>query len=65
MGGLGGARVVEQLRLVLGAFGVVQVKEALYFSMVQDLFDEKGVIQDDSYDERVTKFLGQFKGTVK
>ena len=65
MGGWGGARVVEQLRLVLGAFGVVQIKEALYFSKVQDLFDEKGVIQDDSYDERVTKFLGQFKGTVK
>ena len=64
-GGLGGARVVEQLRLVLAAFGMIQIKESLYFSNVESLFDTKGTIQDASYDERVVKFLKQLKEGVK
>lgn len=56
-GGLGGARAVEQLRLVCIEFHMVPIREALYFSQVQNLFNENGEIKDKSYDERVEKFL--------
>lgn len=58
-GGLGGVRAVEQLRLLAVNFGMVPLQEALYFSIVQDLFDEQGAIKDSSYDERVKKFLDE------
>lgn len=56
-GGLGGARMVEQLRLVSIEFHMVPIREALYFSSVQNLFDEAGKIKDESYSNRVNKFL--------
>lgn len=58
-GGLGGARAVEQLRLVTIEFHMVPIREALYFSIVQDLFDKNGVIKDKSYYDRVKKFLDE------
>lgn len=58
-GRLGGVRVVEQLRLVSIEFQMVPIREALYFSMVQNLFDETGKIKDESYINRVNKFLDE------
>jgi NAD(P)H-dependent FMN reductase len=58
-GGLGGARMLEQLRLVCVEFRMVPIREAVYFSIVQDLFDNKGVIKDSSYYNRVKKFLDE------
>ena len=58
-GGLGGARAVEQLQVLLVGLGMVPLQGALYFSNVQDLFDEQGAIKDPSYDERVKKFLDE------
>lgn len=54
---LGGARVVEQLRLVSIEFRMVPIREAVYFGNVQKLFDGKGEIQDPSYRDRMKKFL--------
>jgi chromate reductase len=59
MGGLGGARCVEQLRLVAVEFHMVPIREAIYFSGVRQLFDEKGVIKDSAYHARAKTFLDE------
>ena len=48
-GGLGGARAVEQLKLIGIGYKMLPIRESLYFSTVQDLFDEDGKIKDESY----------------
>lgn len=58
-GGLGGARAVEQLRQVVVELHLVPVREALYFSVVQNLFYENGNIKDGSYFKRVKIFLDE------
>ncbi len=52
-GGLGGARVVENIRPVLVEFELVSMRNAVYFSNVGDLFNEQGKIQDESYGDRM------------
>lgn len=56
---LGGARAVEQLRLVSIEFHMVPIREAIYFSNVYNLFNEKGEIKDKSYYEKVKIFLDE------
>lgn len=56
-GGLGGVRMVEQLRQVAVEFHMVPIREAVYFSGVQDLFDEGGKIKDQGYSRRIAKML--------
>lgn len=57
-GGLGGARAVEQLRQVVVELHMVNIREALFFPVVQNLFDEKGDIKDAApYRDRVKTFL--------
>lgn len=56
-GGIGGIRVVEQLRLIAIEFQMVPIREAMYFSPVQNLFDEQGNITDESYSKRVQVFF--------
>ena len=58
-GGLGGSRMVEQLRLVAIELCMVNIREAMYFSAVQDLFDESGNIKDPAYYDRAKVFLGE------
>jgi len=58
-GPLGGARVVEQLRLVSIEFHMLPIREAVYFSSVQDLFDEKGAIKNKSFHDRIGKLLDE------
>ncbi len=59
-GGLGGARCVEQLRQVIVELHMVSIREALYFPVVQDLFDDKGKIKNPaSYQKRVKTFLDE------
>jgi NAD(P)H-dependent FMN reductase len=43
-GGIGGARMVEQLKLICIQFQMVPLREAVYFPNVTELFDEKGMI---------------------
>jgi NAD(P)H-dependent FMN reductase len=60
-GGLGGARVVEQLRLVVIEFHMIPLREAVYFSGVTELFNESGKIKDESYHERVKVMLKEME----
>ena len=56
-GGIGGARVVEQLREVFGALGMADIKPNVYFSNVDKLFDAAGEIREPRYGRRVQGFL--------
>src|SRR5712691_3912945 len=58
-GGLGGARVVENLLPVLRELGLVTIFWDGNFSGVQKLFDADGKILDDAYVRRIDKFLGE------
>jgi NAD(P)H-dependent FMN reductase len=56
--GLGGARVVEQLRQIVAELHMVSIREALYFPFVQDLFDEAGKLKSpDAYKDRLKNFF--------
>lgn len=55
----GGVRMVEQLRLVCIEFHMVVIREALYFPVIQDLFDESGKIKDPDYFGRIKVFLNE------
>lgn len=57
MGGLGGARVVEQLRLVAIEFKMAPIREAVYFSTVHQLFAEDGKIKDPSFSKRIETMM--------
>ena len=59
IGGLGGARVVEQLRLISVGYGMIPIREAMYFSNVQNLFDENGKIKDESYHGKVQNLINE------
>ena len=56
-GPLGGARGVQALRLTCIALGMAPTLEAVYFSNVEKLFDEKGEILDRSYEKKVKGLL--------
>ncbi len=64
-GMIGGARMVEQLRLVSVQLRMLPIFEVLYFPKVQDLFDEKGEIKDKAYSKRVENFLKNLVSYVK
>lgn len=49
----GGARGVQALRLTCIGLGMHPLQEAVYFSSVNELFDEEGEIRDRSYDKKV------------
>ncbi len=57
VGGLGGARMVEQLRLVTIELGMYPTKMAVYFSSIGKLFGTDGVITDESYQKRVQDLI--------
>lgn len=52
-GRLGGARMAEMLRTTAIELQMVPIRSAVYFSSVQNLFDKKGNIQDESYHARL------------
>ncbi|MCX6706643.1 MAG: NAD(P)H-dependent oxidoreductase [Candidatus Woesearchaeota archaeon] len=58
-GGLGGARMIEQLRQVVIELHMVPIREAVYFSNIKSLFDEKGQITDQSYSKRMGVMLDE------
>lgn len=59
IGPVGGARMVEQLRLVCIELHMVPIREAIYFPLVQNIFDEKGNIKEPAYYERVKPFFSE------
>ncbi len=64
-GKLGGARAIEQLKLVVVELGMVLIQKSLYFSSVKDLFDEKGKIKDDSYLKKTKDFFEELAWYIK
>ncbi|MBI4276677.1 NAD(P)H-dependent oxidoreductase [Candidatus Uhrbacteria bacterium] len=58
-GMLGGARMVEQLRLIMIEFHMVPIGKAVYFANVNKLFDDAGGITDPSYDKKVAGMLDE------
>jgi len=64
-GGLGGARMVEQLRLVAIELGMAPISKAVYFSSIKKLFDDTGAITDESYYKKTEKFLNELVWCAK
>jgi len=68
-GALGGARMVEQLRLVGVELRMAPIRGALYFREAQNLFDDNGKMKDISaYAEPVKAFfdeLSWYAGALK
>lgn len=59
-GPIGGARMVEQLKLVLSAFQMTIINAAVYFANVNELFDESGAIVNHEYwEKRVNGMLDE------
>jgi len=59
-GPLGGARMVEQLRLVSVEFHMHPIREALYFAGIKELFDTKGGIKEpEIWQKRIKRFLDE------
>ncbi len=58
-GGLGGARMVEVLRIALVELQMAPLRNAVYFSNIKTLFDESGVIRDESYGEKLKKLFDE------
>jgi NAD(P)H-dependent FMN reductase len=56
-GDFGGTRVIENLLPVLRGLGLVTIFWDGNFSSVQNVFDEKGNLKDQSYVKRIGKFL--------
>ncbi len=56
-GGLGGARVVDHIKQVLIELKMVPTRSSLHFSSVKKLFNKKGLIQEDGFEERVESSL--------
>jgi len=59
MGPFGGARVVEQLRQVMIELSMVPMRNAVYFSNHNDLWNADGSIKDPSYAERIRPLLDE------
>ncbi len=58
-GGLGGGRMVEQLRLVAIELQMVPIRSAVYFPSVWEAFDEQGNAKDPAYPDHIKTFLDE------
>ncbi|MFA5030886.1 MAG: NAD(P)H-dependent oxidoreductase [Patescibacteria group bacterium] len=59
-GGIGGARVIEQLRLVAIALAMIPISGAILFSQATKLFnDDKTFNAEKEYEPRFKKFLDE------
>ena len=58
-GGLGGARAVEQLKLVLLELRAVTIRDSVYFSDARGLFDQAGTLQRPEYLGRIDDMLAE------
>lgn len=58
-GGLGGARAVEQLKLVLIELHAVTIRDSVYFSDARTLFDHAGALQRIEYVQRIDDMLAE------
>ncbi len=54
---IGGVRAIEQLRLVAIELHMVPIRDAVYFSNIEKLFNSQGQIIDQSYIDRISSFI--------
>jgi NAD(P)H-dependent FMN reductase len=54
---VGGARVIEQLRLLAGNFSMFDIRETVMVKKAQDVFDVDGKLLDDSYEKQFDGLL--------
>jgi NAD(P)H-dependent FMN reductase len=65
-GPVGGARMAEQLKLVLSAFQMMIINFAVYFANITEIFDENGVINNkDVWTKKVNGMLDQLMRYAK
>lgn len=64
-GGLGGARVIEQLAGVVRALGLVITRRDLTISFVQDAFDAEGNPRDSALDKHADTFIAELVWMAK
>jgi NAD(P)H-dependent FMN reductase len=64
-GGLGGARVIENLLPVMRELGLVTIFWDGNFSTVQNIFDATGALLDQAYLKRTDKFLKELVWMAK
>lgn len=65
IGPLGGARMVEQLRLVAVELRMRNMREAVYFSNVQDQFGADGKIKDgEAWGRRAKKLFDEISSAI-
>jgi len=58
-GGLGGARAVEQLKLVLIELHAIPIRDSVYFSDARGLFDAAGVLARPEYVARIDDLINE------
>ena len=59
-GHMGGARMVEQLRLVSIELQMVPIRTAVYFFDVENIFDQKGkFLKEETYQKRLKTFFDE------
>jgi NAD(P)H-dependent FMN reductase len=58
-GGLGGARAVEQLKLVLIELHAVTIRDSVYFSDARGLFDAAGTLLRPEFVQRIDDMLAE------
>jgi NAD(P)H-dependent FMN reductase len=58
-GGFGGSRMIQQLKLVCIALNMLPLEDAIYFSRVEELFDQEGRIKKDHYYKQAERLLGK------
>ncbi len=61
VGGFGGVRAAMQLRALLPEVGMPTIPTIFPISKVQEVFDAKGNVLDESYNKRVVKFLKELE----
>jgi NAD(P)H-dependent FMN reductase len=58
-GGFGGINCLAQLRLIMLGMGALPIPASLPISRVQNSFDDKGNLLDESYEKRAASFLDE------
>ena len=56
-GGFGGVRAATQIRTIIPELGGITIPNTLPISKVKEVLDENGKIVDNSYEEKLNKFL--------
>ena len=65
VGGFGGNLAGSHLRQIFAELGAPSISSSFPVSRVVEVFDEKGILLDGKYNERVKRFLDEFEWYVE